>query len=78
MDINVALPGLSDFLSLKTLIYSRARAATAAPTAPMFEPKTCAAPVAALTEDELVVDDEVDDPAIFAVSYHLRHTCPQQ
>lgn len=44
------------------LHYKRARAATAAPTAPMFEPSTCAAPVAAWADVELVAVDAVGVP----------------
>lgn len=44
------------------LTYRRIRAATAAPTAPTFEPKTWAAPVAALADVALVAVDDVGVP----------------
>lgn len=52
------------------MLYSRARAATAAPTAPMFEPRTFAAPaVAAWADVGLGAVDEVgvpdEDPGTF-------------
>ena len=57
------------------VVYNKARAATAAPTAAIFESKTCAAPVAASAEVELVAVVEVGDPETMVVSIRLVHYC---
>ena len=71
MDIDVVVLHPSKIPSFNILVHSRATAATAAPTAPMFEPKTCAAPVAACAEVELVAVEEVGEARTLPVSYIL-------